>query len=231
MATNQDYIPVEEEKFDTFQSNLFTYISAHQPGTANPWGYPQQRVNTLGSLKGAWDAAWAVAKNKGNRTAGDVQAKDDARDLYEPEIRQFVKEFLKNNLLITNEERVEMGIPVPDTDSGPVPVPVTVPAIEMESGAGSQIVIHFKPFPETPGSDSKGKPKGISRMEIVYKIGTPAPQNPDECNKFDSATRTPKRIDFNPADSGKRVYFFFRWVNTRNQPGPWTDEADSIVIP
>jgi hypothetical protein len=31
------------------------------------------------------------------------------------------------------------------------------------------------------------------------------------------------------SDSGKRVYYFMRYLNTKNQPGPWSIMFSAIV--
>ena len=35
-------------------------------------------------------------------------------------------------------------------------------------------------------------------------------------------TATPYLATFDAADAGKPAHYFLRWVNTRNQPGPWS---------
>ena len=41
-------------------------------------------------------------------------------------------------------------------------------------------------------------------------------------------TRSPYRADFEAPDAGKTVYFAFRWLNTKGQPGPWSQIYDAV---
>jgi hypothetical protein len=42
-------------------------------------------------------------------------------------------------------------------------------------------------------------------------------------------SRTPYRADFEAEDIGKMVYFACRWVNSRHEPGPWSQVCSAIV--
>src|SRR5438309_1770241 len=44
-----------------------------------------------------------------------------------------------------------------------------------------------------------------------------------------SHTQTPYTNTFNDVDAGKTVHYMLRWVNTRNEPGPWS-ETISVTI-
>ncbi len=231
MAKSADYIPTRDSDFDTFQLNLMQEVLLHGPGAAVPWGYSQVRLDDLTTFGNRWNAAWLVARNKTSRTSADVQEKDSAREAFEPELRQFVKEFLINNSVITEQQLKDMGLPVHDTVRSRTPVPTSVPAVELSGGKGATVVVRFKQSGGSPGAKGRGKPDGVSRIEMAIKIGDPAPPNPEQCNRFESAQRSPHYVSFITSDSGKRAYFFFRFVNTRNEAGPWTAEAEGVIIP
>ena len=223
-----DYIPLSDMAFDIFQVNVTTYITAHQPGTANPWGYPQQRVNALNTKKNRWDAAWLKAKFKTSRNEGDVTEKKAARLDYEADIRLFVKEWLKFNELVSDQQRTLMGIPNNDTEPSPKPVPQTHPII---IGVDfSQPQTHKVNFRDQAGT-SKSKPFGVAFAEIKYIVrpGDNPPDSADDCTLFVTPTRTPEIITFANGSTGLRAFYYLRWVNTVGVAGPWSPQQHFLI--
>ncbi|MBC8096333.1 MAG: hypothetical protein H7Y43_11015 [Akkermansiaceae bacterium] len=53
--------------------------------------------------------------------------------------------------------------------------------------------------------------------------------NPNAMAFLAIETRTPYRADFEAGDVGKTVYFAFRWLNTKGQPGPWSQIYSAVV--
>jgi len=221
-----DYIPPKDSEFNDFQDDLFDAIDDHQPGTANPWGYPQQRVNTMSTKKNRWDAAWAIAKNEHNRTEGDVEEKDEARLEYEADIRDFVNQWLAFNDLITDEERIEMGLHVRDT---------TPSTINVVNYAPSGSVDNIKPLfqtiriqnPTTP--DTQAMPKA-HRVEVQTFIG--AANTLETAMVFTTyriSGRFLVRISFTAADRGKTVYYRLRYINRKGDAGPFSAIFNSVI--
>ncbi|NUQ10425.1 MAG: hypothetical protein HUU24_15360, partial [Phycisphaerae bacterium] len=42
-------------------------------------------------------------------------------------------------------------------------------------------------------------------------------------------TRTPYLATFDGADGGKPAHYMLRWINTKGQPGPWSETATATV--
>lgn len=57
--------------------------------------------------------------------------------------------------------------------------------------------------------------------EIFLKIGDPAPVDETTCKRVARDTKTPYLYQFNVADVGKTAYWLFRWVNSKDEPGPF----------
>jgi hypothetical protein len=36
-------------------------------------------------------------------------------------------------------------------------------------------------------------------------------------------------LHHDPPDAGKIAHFLMRWVNTRNQPGPWSETVSATI--
>lgn len=233
MPANDSYIPVDDGEFDDFQTILYSFIILHTPGTAFPWGYPQARVDTLTTMKTRWDAAWLIAKNKNTRNKGDVKEKDDAREPYEKEIRAFVKEFLKNNSLITNEVKVEMGVPV-DAASAERPAITNAPFTDLKTGDGCTIKFTNRVVNDG-GRGSMHPDADVVEMKwVLHSITvppTPPPNGPEQCPNTELSTKAMFTSAFGIPNAGKRLYCYSRWRNNSEvqKSGPF-GQIQTIVL-
>jgi len=84
-----DFIPRSDPEFNLWQNNLVTESEANMI----PWGLTEPDLAPVKILKTKWESAFLAASNKQNRTSAEVQAKGDARGVYEPALRNFVAEF------------------------------------------------------------------------------------------------------------------------------------------
>lgn len=223
----KDIIPTADADFDFFQNQVYTKSDTNRVA----WGIPQVDLDDLKVLKDDWDAAWLIAKDPDERTSAEVQAKDSAREVYEPALRQFVQQWIQNNKKVSDQERVSMGIKPRDKTRTKNPVPASTPIIELKAGAASSIQVIFRYVPEGQDNSKKGKPEGIDRCEIKYKVGEPAPLTFADCPNDAAGSKSPILLSFTGTDGGKRIYVYARWVNTTNQPGPWTVIHVNMLIP
>jgi hypothetical protein len=177
----------------------------------------------------AWNNVYPQSQDPERRTTAITKNKNIARKQLEAQIRKIFADIPKS--LLTVDDRTTLNLKERDTQPTPAPVPATIPLIELEGHQGHQVFVRYKQEGGERGSSRRGaKPAKISRLEFIYKTGDPAPANPEACNHVLDISRTPHKLRFEPTDSGKRFYGFARWVNTRNQPGPWTDLL-SVIIP
>jgi hypothetical protein len=42
-------------------------------------------------------------------------------------------------------------------------------------------------------------------------------------------TSSPYLLVHDPADAGKTAHYMLRWVNTRSQPGPWSETVSATI--
>jgi hypothetical protein len=215
---SRDVIPSSDNTFDTFQDNLYDKVTTNMSG----WNIPQAAIDVLTPLKNAWDNAWDVAKVKTNRTATQVATKNLARKNYVKALRPFIQAHIYNNSAMSNDDIVECDLRPRDTVRTPVPVPTSVPVINIMTASGNIGVIRFFRLDDEDGAIRRGKPKGVARIEFASNVDV-QPANPNDCSDIASATKSPMRVEIDPADRGKKLWFYARWINTREQPGPWTD--------
>lgn len=219
-----DYIPQSDADFHLFQGSLVTIVQAG----ATTWGILAADVTALAALQTTWNSSFAKASNKQNRTAADMQAKDDAREAYEKALRAFVAQWLANNTKVPNSEREHMGITVKSKTHTAVSVPSTRPvSTQIDFSVRLQHTIHYV---DEATPQSKAKPEGVHGCEIWCKIDGAAPTDASELSFLGTNTRTLFETNFTGKDAGKTVYYWLRWVNTRGEQGPWSSTYSATIV-
>jgi hypothetical protein len=216
-----DYIPSADADFHLWQTS---FISIMQP-QATAWGILAADVTALVGQQTIWTAAFTKASNKQNRTAADVQAKDDARKAYEKALRNFVAQWVASNAKVPNSERERMGLTVKSGTHTAVPVPSTSPVVSVDF---SKRLKHTVSYVDETGS--KAKPQGVHGCEIWWKVGDEAPKDASELHYLATDTASPYVVSFEGKDAGKTVYYWLRWVNTRGELGSWSNPASAMVV-
>jgi hypothetical protein len=216
----QDYIPQSDGKFSEWVKNLLIYILAH----ASEWGLDPSTYAELERLLSIYEAAYEKAESP-NRGSADVLAKNESRNALKKAARQYVREYLINNHLITDEDRKLMGLPVHDTKPTPAPASTTPPKAVAKQPSAAVVEIHF----QDAESDNRAKPKGQTGAEIAWVISDEKPADWDDLIHSSFCTRSPLRLSFKATDRGKNLYFALRWQNTRGIKGPWSEIASTII--
>jgi len=217
-----DYIPQNDAEFNLWQANMVEIIASNLEN----WVITADDFNTLTGLQENWAVAFAKASNKQNRTSADVLAKDDAREAYVKDLRNFVAQWLASNSKVSNSDRGRMGLTVKSGTRTPVPVPITLPVGNIDFSIRLQHTIQFADE-STPRS--KAKPAGVHGCEIWMKIDGNAPTDASELSYVATDTSSPYTSTFEGKHAGKIVYYWLRWVNTRGERGPWSSTISAIV--
>jgi hypothetical protein len=154
-----------------------------------------------------------------------VQGKNDARKALKKAIRLAVKEYLSYNHLVTNGDRDNLGLPIHDVKPTPSPMPTDMPVGEIDTSKHQQHSVHVK----TGTLTGKSKPPKVHGFEVWRKVGGAPPASDAEWVYVNLSSRSPLLINYPQTEVGKTVYYRFRWVNSRNQPGPWSEIRNAII--
>ena len=129
-------IPKSDRGFYEWQKTFMDYLEAH--GTAMK--IPPEAINALKAKQAVLEAAYAEAE-KPNHGRLDIAAKNDARSIYEHEIRAFIKGYLYNPA-VSDGDRRNMGIPDHKSASHSQ-TPGTYPEARIDSSTIRRLVIYF----------------------------------------------------------------------------------------
>lgn len=222
MAKNTDYIPSTEEDFNDWQDNWIPKMIAK----AVAWGIPAgiQTENT--DAQTDWVPKYAAGKDEADPTSAQRKAKNNSRKAYIKVIRKTVKQYIANNSLVSDADKVSLRLTVPDGIRTRVPVPDHAP-----KGSVKKIDHLFQELtivdPEKP--TTKAKPVGVARINVYRYIGTTAPVNFSQYSSVGSTTKAKFVSRFEDEDIGKKAWHIFEYENTRSERGPKSDAVSAAI--
>jgi hypothetical protein len=215
-------IPRSDHDFDVAQNKITVRALAN----IDPYGLNESwMTNTLTPAKTRWDNAWSVYNSPTvERTHSITSEKNNARTAYLPPLEKLV-EMLKASPTVTQTDLELMGIHIPDKIRTPAP-PIHVRGI---------VEVDFKEVQEHTLSvrdvdtKSTAKPAHARGFDIHRKIGGEPPVSDEDWTFVAEAPHSPHTLVYNQSQSGQRVYYRVRWVNTRGVPGPWSEPVSAVI--
>ena len=220
MISNPDYIPARDSELVSWSANFVTVVTEN----ASAWGITSAEVTLLQDSSDNFAALQAQADSPLKNAIIEAEKKA-ARKKLEKVIRELAGFRLKNPI-ITDVQRLALGLHVRDTTPTTIPVPVTRPEINIEVFDVRRLKIRF----HDKGSDSKAKPYGTNGAVIFYAVLDAPPASPAELTRSVLATRTPHLLEFADDERGKTVYVAICWQNEKGEKGPWS-EVESALVP
>ena len=127
-----DFIGRSDADFDDWQDNFVAKVNLNKA----TWNLSEAALDewtfltvTAGDKKAEWVLRWAKVKS-GEFTHSDVVYKDSARRSYESgdvnnpadtSLRIFINRYIRFNPLVTDGQKAEIGITIPDEQKTPAP--------------------------------------------------------------------------------------------------------------
>jgi hypothetical protein len=220
MAKQHDYIPKGDNELLEFAQNLYAYVMKKYTAWSAP--SPQEYLeNPIDEYEHA-----VKMYQKPNRGTVDVFYKNEWKKTVTKELRTYIQGFLARNPKVPDEDRKAMRLPIRDTIPTKQEAPKTVPEIETITSTINQLGFRLRDY----GARRWGKPAGVHSMQLVWDILTERPGDAGKLSHTETATTNPILLKFKEKDRGKRVYFAARWMNSKEEAGPWSD-IESAVIP
>ncbi|MDR3133326.1 MAG: hypothetical protein LBU42_04805, partial [Prevotellaceae bacterium] len=165
-----------------------------------------------------------------DRTQVVIDRLERAEAAFTPLYRQLYTGMLRNSLVVTNTDLLEMGLPKrPSGERTPAPVATTSPASKVNTGTQRRVIIYFSDQHNNEET-SREKPPGQHGAEIRWAVLEVAPVDISALTHSSFDTRSPFTLDFEGHDRGKHLYYSLCWENTRGEKGPYSPIVE-VVIP
>jgi hypothetical protein len=209
-----DRLPHNDAELAAFTKNLISHLEQHGP----EWNVRPDNYAKIAAFIIAFADALVKLEDP-NHGKVDIATKNNIKKEGMTEIRAFLNEFIIYNRLISKEALVAMNLKPHDDTPTRAPVPTDMPVGEVNTTTHQQHTIHVK-----AGLTGKNKPdKTITGFELQRKLGGDPPKTDEEWTYVDFSSRSTLVVKYALSDVGKTVYYRFRWVNTRNEKGPWCE--------
>jgi hypothetical protein len=217
MAVKTDWVPAQEEKFVELIAVWQVKLADASLQTAFGWPADEciQVRNGFTAFLGA-RAAYQAAPTAANRTE-----KDESKKTAVERMRKFAREWIRNNSRMSDGQKQEMGVRVPDGEPSPVQAPDEGPESEAFISAREPGVVKVRYL--------GAKPYGVDRIEIAYLVSGTIIDSPDQLMNKETFSRNPWERTFPAADRGKKMYYSLRYL-TREGASHWS-EVREVVIP
>ncbi|MDR0982515.1 MAG: hypothetical protein LBM07_04640 [Culturomica sp.] len=221
--SNPDLIPRKDNLFDLFQEICFRSVQTN----AEKWKIPAETISAVTAYQKKWTGAFALVENPATRTTITVQSKQLARKDYEAQLRILIKAYIAYNPLISDKERVEMGLPVYKKTRTTVSVPDSIPEITaIDRNTVRCVIVHFC----NSENRHRAKPTGVQGVLVRYTISDTRPTGIDDFKHSVLHTKSPFILRFAESERNKTVYFVLAWQTTRGEIGNF-GEIQSLNVP
>lgn len=224
------YIPARDVDLVTWADNFAALITA-DPAT---YGLTAGDASTIQGLVDTWDTAYFDAVNPSTRTPMTVADKNTAKLAMLPVVRAYASQ-IRLNPGVTNADKVALGLNLPNNSPAPIPAPATMPVITVVQNQPLRTLLKFRD--ELASPTSRAKAPGSIGLELHATVGTAPADDPDASPYRGTFSKVPFFIDWDPADAGKVVTFFGRWINragtigiNQAQTGPWSTGISTTIV-
>lgn len=219
--SSRDYIPSSQEALRSWMENFDGLISS-DPGR---FGLLADEAASIHARVQAFTDALALALGEETRNKGTVAAKNLAKVEMLQLIRPLAQR-IRDNLGVAPEDKLLLGLTLPDTSPTPVPAPATMPLLEI---AQSQPLLHSLSYHDQSTPTSKARADGAIGLQLYRIISDTPPAGPESAQFVGLVTRQPFRIQFDSADAKKTAWYWARWQTGKGLVGPWSEVAARMI--
>lgn len=226
-AMQTPYIPSRNADFANWLANFASLLTA-APATYGSTAPVALEVQTAADT---FAAAFELSTNPATRTSPTVAATNAAKADALLTVRPVAVQ-ISRNPAVTDENKLTIGVNLPNPSRTPVPPPTDAPSLTLESASPGVINLRTNIAGSTSG---KAKPAGAVGIELRGTYGTAPAVDPTAAAPLTTLTKSPAQIATNPARTGQLLTLWGRYV-TRSGPGgmaqagPWSAALTVVVM-
>jgi hypothetical protein len=227
MRRVKDFVPRREKEFKHWSDNFITKLGEIITESL----MPIETYRVLVRLHDDYNSKYKFSETPETRTSATVLARQEARTVYEKELRLAVKAYLNYSPNLTNKQRNLLGLNIHKTDRTPIGLPTEPPSMKVKVRTTAQLIVQFQQ--QRPGEKdpkrSLAKPYGMDGAIIKYDVLPEKPADHTEFRRHVFATRTPYIMNFPMVERSKTAYFVIAWVNEKGEVGPYSSVVSEII--
>ncbi|MDR2466174.1 MAG: hypothetical protein LBD35_02170 [Prevotellaceae bacterium] len=216
----KDYIPHSFNATITWMINFLAYLIPN----LQKFGISEDKLTVVRTQIDLCKAAHEKAEHPNAGKADRLDRREKVNNAIKA-IRAFVNEHLRYNSAVESDDKVLLGLHVPDTIHTPVGAPETWPVATVRDAGPRRVRIDYHDSVLV----SRAKPYGVHGAEIRHALLDSAPKTIDDIVHSDYSTRSPHILSFDENVRGKTIYLCLRWENNRGEKGPWGEIVKTTV--
>jgi hypothetical protein len=155
-----------------------------------------------------------------------VAAKDAARVVANGVSRTYAAQ-IRINPGVTNENKIALGLNLPNNAGSPIPAPTTFPMLTFLSAAP---LTHQFSYKDSGTPSVKAKAAGAVQMQLMAVASATVITDPDALPLKQVVTKSPFLVEWQSGDIGKPAYYAARWVTRRGLVSPWSEISAVTVV-
>lgn len=220
---SKGYLPSRESLLRDWAQNFSTLVSA----TPTAFGLVALDATQLASLLTSFLNCYDAAVEPTTRTRVTIGAKNVAKAALLADVRMLVRK-IQSTPTVTVNQKLALGITVPDRAPTPVPPPATKPIMQLVANSGRAIVARVA---DSATPTSRARPFATFGAEVfsyVVQNGEAAPADLEQWRYEGLARKATVAIRFGAADVGKTAVIKMRWCGSRGS-GPVSEPATATI--
>lgn len=208
-----DFLPEREEELLNWSRNFCDQIVA-KPMV---FGLTAEQAAWYAALDEAYATDYNLSRNPTTRTPVQIKKKNEAKKALKAGARQLAR-IVRATPEVTNMERAQLGLTVPDETMTPAVRPSEPPVLSVLPSSGRTVRLRVR---DKSAPDRRGKPPGIAGAAVFSYVGEKLSERLGDWRFEGNMTRPVFTIHLDAAvPAGARVWIAAMWYNTRGQAGP-----------
>jgi hypothetical protein len=203
--------PDRESELLTYSTNFKERIVA----APTLYGLTAEQATAYAADHDDYAETYQAANDPSTRTPAAVNLKNTAKKVLLTSLRNLSR-IVQASPLVTDEQRIILGLPVRKTEPTPVNPPTEIPVLEIKARFGTTVTIKLH-----DGTGARGKPAGVAGATVFSYVGANPPTEASGWKFEGNIARTTVDVDF-PSNlaPGTTVYLTAFWYNAKGQSGP-----------
>lgn len=208
------YVPRKDADFLAWVKVFAKHVHAN-PGR---YGLGKPDGELLNGLAKDFGKAYDLVQSPETRSPAYIAHKDALRASAAGTFRAYAAQ-IRANLGVTNEDKIGLGLHIPDPTPTAIAAPETRPMLNI---VGAFSGAHVLRYADETTPNARRKPPGVVHMHLAVAISDGIVTNPDEAKFIGNYSTQPIQVHHEPEDSTKTASYFARWVTKRGLMGPWS---------
>ena len=225
-------VPRSDAQFDQYIQNSTTaLLFAGPPTTWERLGITEEEKDVWVEMSDNWIIIYPQYTNSATRTKSITAQKNALKKAIINHVSPLLDKIASSSAITAND-RVVFNTPKRDrelTRRGKID---DIPYVGIKPTGGGDIKIRARVIQDGNRASRHPLSDGIEVKYQLVENSAAGPGSPNDCSNSFISKKAQFILSLGPAQPGKKIYTFFRWVNLSNyaNSGPWSTLLQTVVV-